>query len=105
MLHNSPIAAWATGKSVYKISRRREYGPGASSTQVRDVKKAGVWTEQPVDSMAKRELQENIAGWAEEVKAYSAEINEAQIKIVAWRETIKQTTEEEVRFSFSPHSS
>ena len=105
MLHNSPIAAWATGTSVYKISRRREYGPGASSTQVRDVRKAGIWTEQPVDSTAKRELQRNIAGWAEEVKAYSAEINEAQIKIEAWRETIKQTTEEEVRFSFSPHSS
>lgn len=105
MLHNSPIAAWATGKSVYKISRRREYGTGASSTQVRAIKKASVWTEQPVDSSAKRELQGNIAGWAEEVKAYSAEINEAQIKIVAWRETVKQTAEEEVGSSFSPHSS
>ena len=101
MLQNSPIAAWATGKSVYKISRRREYGSGASSTQVRAVRKASVWTEQPVDITAKRELQEKIAGWTEEVKAYEAEINEAQTKILAWRETIQQTTEEEVGFNFS----
>ena len=99
MLHNSPIAAWATGKSVYKISRRREYGSGASSTQVRAFKKATIWTEQPVDSMAKRELQENIAGWAEEVKACNAEIDEAQIKIEAWRESMMQAAEEEVGFS------
>ena len=104
MLQNSPIAAWATGKSVYKISRRREYGPGASSTQVRAVRKASIWTEQPVDITAKRELQENIAGWAEEVKGCTAEIHEAQTKILAWRETIQQTTEEEVGFNFSPHS-
>ena len=104
MLQNSPIAAWATGKSVYKISRRREYGPGASSTQVRALNKASIWTEQPVDTTAKRELQENIAGWAEEVKACAAEINEAQTKIHAWREKIKQHAEEEVRSNLSPHS-
>ena len=105
MLHNSPIAAWATGKSSYKISRRREYGSGASSTQVRAVKRARIWTEQPVDTTAKRELQENIAGWAEEVKGYNADIEEAQTKIHAWRETIQETTKEEVGFNFSPHSS
>ena len=105
MLQNSPIAAWATGRSIYKISRRREYGPGATSTQVRAVGKAKIWTEQPVDTTAKRELQEKIAGWTEEVKSFTAEINEAQTKILAWRETIQQTTEEEVGFNFSPHSS
>ena len=102
MLHNSPIAAWATGKSVYKISRRREYGSGASSTLVRALRKATIWTEQPVDSMAKRELQENIAGWMEEVATFNAEIGEAQIKIEAWRESIKQTIEEEVSFGCPP---
>ncbi len=100
MLQNSPIAAWATGKSSYKITRRREYGPGASSTQVRAVRKASTWTEQPVDITAKRALQENIAGWAEEVKAYTAEIQEAQTKILVLRETIQTTSEEEVGLEF-----
>ena len=105
MLQNSPIAAWATGRSSYKITRRREYGPGASSTQVRAVRKASIWTEQPVDSTAKRALQENIAGWAEEVKACAADIEEAQTKILLWREQIQAIGKEEVGLNLSAHLS
>lgn len=82
MLQDSPIQSWITSKSHYRISRRREYGPGAVSTQVRDLKPAQIWTSQPVDLTAKRELQENIEGWGEEVKSIAGSIEnmKAQIK-------------------------
>ena len=97
MLHNSPISAWVTSKSSYKISRRREYGPGATSTQVKAVRRATVWTEQPVDLTAKRRLQGDIAGLNEEVEACNTEIKGAQTRIVAWREAIQKAGEEEVK--------
>jgi hypothetical protein len=99
MLQNSPISAWVTSKSSYKFNRRREYGPGATSTQVKAVRKAAVWTEQPVDLTAKKALQESIAGLNEEVAACSAQIGEAQTRILAWRDSIQTASEEEVRCS------
>lgn len=70
MLQNSNIGSWVAGKSSYQITRRIEYGPGASSTRVRDIRKASIWTDQPVDLTAKRELQSNIEGWSEELLAF-----------------------------------
>lgn len=83
MLQNSNIGSWVAGKSSYQITRRSEYGPGATSTRVRDIRKASIWTDQPVDLTAKRELQSNIEGWSDELlafkrqqDAYQAERNE-----------------------------
>ena len=66
MLQDSAIGSWVTGRASFQITRRREYGPGATSTRVRDYRKATVWTNQPVDVAAKRDLQESIQGWREE---------------------------------------
>jgi len=98
MIQRSNIQSWVTGKSSYRITRRREYGPGATSTQVRDLKRAVVWTEQPVDLTAKRELQENITGWTEEVEAAKEEVRGLQTRVLAYREAIQKATDEEVRF-------
>lgn len=102
LLHNSPIQSWVTSKSCYKISRRREYGPGATSTLVRDTRRASVWTDQPVDLTAKRELQENIQGWTEEVASLQAEIDGDQKKILAYRNAINTNSEEGVCLSADP---
>ena len=81
MLQNSPIQTWVTRKSVYRIVRRREYGPGAVSGSVRDTPSAVVWTDQPVDLRAKRELQENIAGWEEEAQAIRKKLEVMQVQL------------------------
>ena len=103
-LQKSDVSAWVTGKSSYRITRRREYGPGATSTQVRNLKKATFWTDQPIDLTAKRELQEKIEGWTEEIKAIDAENRETQTKIQAYREAIEKAAQEEARplFLFRP---
>ena len=96
LLQKSPIQSWATNKSTYKIVRRREYGPSAMSTSVRNVRRASVWTDQPVDLTAKRELQENIQGWTEEVTSFQAESDGDQKKILAYRDAIHADSEEMV---------
>ena len=96
LLQNSPIQSWATNKSTYKISRRREYGPSASSTLVKSIRRASIWTDQPVDLTAKRELQENIQGWTEEVASFQAESDGDQKKILAYRDDIHSDSEEGV---------
>ncbi len=96
ILQNSPIESWVTSKSSYKIVRRREYGPSATSTQVRDVRKAQIWTDQPVDLRAKHELQENIEGWGEEVASYRRQCDEIQAKIVRLRDEKQKNEDEQV---------
>lgn len=97
-LQNSPIDSWLTSKSSYNIVRRREYGPDATSTRVREVRRATVWTDQPVDLAAKRELQENIQGWGEELASFREKNSEAQAEIVRLRDDIRERNQEIVRF-------
>lgn len=97
MLQGSPIQSWITSKSHYRINRRREYGPGAVSTQVRDLKPAQIWTSQPVDLTAKRELQENIEGWGEEVKSIAGSIENIKAQIKQMRDEKEGLEREQVR--------
>lgn len=62
-LENSSLSSWVAGKRTYQVTRRREYGPGATSTRVRGVRPAQKWTTQPVDGVVKRELRQNIDIW------------------------------------------
>ncbi|KAL8790639.1 MAG: hypothetical protein Q9213_000487 [Squamulea squamosa] len=94
MLQNGPIENWVTKRSSYKIVRRREYGPSATSTNVRDVRQAQVWTNQPVDMRAKRDLQENIEGWTGEITDFKNEIATAQNDIEELRTNIREKQEE-----------
>ena len=65
-LQNSNLSQWVTSRSVYRVMRRREYGPSAVSTTVRELRRAQFWTNQPVDFTLKRELGQRIAQWEEE---------------------------------------
>ena len=85
-LRESRINNWATSKASYQVVRRREYGPEAVSTRVRDIKPAQAWTNQPVDMSAKRELQENIEGWQAEVDSYKRQIDEHKQEVAQLRE-------------------
>jgi hypothetical protein len=79
-LSQSPISSWVSGQRAYDIIRRREYGPSATSTRVKDVSHARVWTNQSIDLGAKRELQDNIAGWTEEMAELKAQSQELNVK-------------------------
>ncbi|KAL4924031.1 uncharacterized protein BDV17DRAFT_223840 [Aspergillus undulatus] len=86
-LESSPIASWVSHRQAYQITRRREYGPGAISTRVRQVRAAKFWTSQPVDALAKRELQRRI----QELRSEASEIRET---MESDRATLTQLGEE-----------
>ena len=94
LLQNGPIENWVTKRSSYKIVRRREYGPSATSTNVRDVRRAQVWTNQPIDIRAKRDLQENIEGWTGEITEFQSQVATAQKEIEELRDTVRETQDE-----------
>lgn len=57
-LQNSQkINTWATGRTYFRVIRRREYGPDATTTSTRKVNQGTFWTDQPVDTSEKAELQ------------------------------------------------
>ncbi|PLB49249.1 P-loop containing nucleoside triphosphate hydrolase protein [Aspergillus steynii IBT 23096] len=67
-MENGSISSWVAGKQSYQVSRRREYGPSATSTRVRQVRPARVWTSQPVDTMAKQDLIQAVSALKEELR-------------------------------------
>ncbi|KAI9841244.1 MAG: Structural maintenance of chromosomes protein 5 [Sclerophora amabilis] len=94
-LQNSSLSSWVSGKSSFQITRRREYGPGATSTRVRDLKRAQVWTSQPVDVGARRDLQKQIAEWDEDLKELKQQVVEANEKLGELRREYKALEDEE----------
>lgn len=55
------INSWATGQTYFRVIRRREYGPDATTTSTRKISPGRFWTDQPVDSDEKVELQRKLA--------------------------------------------
>lgn len=94
MLQRSQLSSWVTSNFVYRITRRREYGDGATSTRTVQVKPARVWTNQPVDVTIGRDIQERIAAWEEEVEACRVEVEGIKPHIAAFREEYKAHKEE-----------
>ena len=84
-IERSPVASWVTGKTSYQITRRREYGPSATSTRTRAVRDATVWTNAPVDSTAMNDLQHQIDGWEEQMRVLQKRNEDAQTEIIQLR--------------------
>ncbi|KAK2747167.1 Structural maintenance of chromosomes protein 5 [Myotisia sp. PD_48] len=80
-IENSNITTWVAGNKYYSVIRRREYGSGATSTRVRALRPAHVWTNQPVDATAKQELQSNIAEWKQQFQEASTQEQEERSRL------------------------
>ena len=95
-IQKSAIDNWVTSKSMYRIVRRREYGPSATTATVRNIRKAQKWTDQPVDMSAKQKLQEDIQGWTEETASLDQQNRELQIELEAIRDRITDIKQQHV---------
>lgn len=62
------INTWATGQTYFRVIRRREYGPDATTTSTRKVNQGRFWTEQPIDTEEKVEIQRKISEKLEQKK-------------------------------------
>lgn len=75
------ITSWVSGKHSYQISRRREYGPSATSTRTRQVRRAQAWTTQPVEASTKHELQQRIQILRDELREFDEKAEAGRAKL------------------------
>jgi hypothetical protein len=95
-LEEGLMSSWVSGKRSYQVTRRREYGPGATSTRVREIKPAQMWTEQPVDVSLKREHQQNIMLWNEQLQDIKEKLESERAAVLKIREEHEQAEREMV---------
>ncbi|KAK0662023.1 Structural maintenance of chromosomes protein 5 [Lasiodiplodia hormozganensis] len=93
-LKTSPIQRWVAGQRSYQVSRRREYGDQAVSVVVRQVRRARVWTDQPVDIGVEREHQTRIREINRDLHEFSEASSDLTNKIRANAEKISQLESE-----------
>ena len=60
VVSSGAVKSWVSGKHSYAIVGRAEYGPGATSTTTKIIGSSKYWTDQPVDSSARREMETKI---------------------------------------------
>lgn len=53
------INCWASNRTLYRRTHRKEYGDAGKSTTSRDIQVAAFWKDQPVDSAERTELRES----------------------------------------------
>lgn len=75
------IGTFAAGRNSYRVTRRREYGAGAASTRVRTVGRGQFWTNQPVDSAEKAELNRRLAEVKNEVHELKTQMDELKAEL------------------------
>ncbi|KAJ9155281.1 Structural maintenance of chromosomes protein 5 [Pleurostoma richardsiae] len=97
ILQGEAISSFATGSTFYRITRRREYGPGASSTRTTKIGPGQYWTDQPVDTAEKAELERRLVENQrdiEELKHALAELRQKNTELADTEREIKSKIEE-----------
>jgi hypothetical protein len=79
ILAGGKINNFAAGRSLYRVTRRKEYGPKAESTRTSQFERGKYWTDEPVEKPHLDELQrksEQVGKEIDELKERFKEINE-----------------------------
>ncbi|KFY86372.1 hypothetical protein V500_07669 [Pseudogymnoascus sp. VKM F-4518 (FW-2643)] len=80
-LTSSAVSTFVTGRSHYSVQRRREYGPGATSTTTKSIQNARYWTGQPIDTNDKHELEETVKGLRENFEVMKVDSGKLKEKL------------------------
>lgn len=91
------MVSFATGKTYYRITRRREYGPGATSTMSKSIQNGRFWSDEPVDASAKTELEQRAKECQREVDGLRQQLKETETKMAELQEKTNEVEEEKVR--------
>lgn len=87
------INSFATGNTMYRITRRREYGPGATSTMSRAIRPGTYWTDEPLDLAAKNELEQRLQQCETDFAEMRQRNDEFKAKAAALKERIDEVKE------------
>ncbi|KAI0476179.1 hypothetical protein GGR56DRAFT_665927 [Xylariaceae sp. FL0804] len=78
------ISQWAAGNNMYRVTKRKEYGPDAVSTTSKKINPGSFWTDRPVDDSEKTRLQREkteLEAEIDEVKREAKELREKALDI------------------------
>lgn len=90
------INSFACGTSMYRITRRKEYGPGATSTMSRTIRTGQFWKDEPLDTSAKTELEQRLRERESEFAEMKKRNGEITAKEQALGEKVTEIEEEVV---------
>lgn len=99
ILQHGKLSQFVAGKSIYSVSRRREYGPQAVSTTTKSVTRAMHWVDGPVDTAAREAIESQINSLDEELAALKSEISPLKEKLSELRTAEKDLDGERVSTS------
>ncbi|KUI74467.1 Structural maintenance of chromosomes protein 5 [Cytospora mali] len=91
------INSFACGNSMYRITRRKEYGPGATSTMSRTIQPGRFWKDEPLDTAAKSELEQRIQEYDRDYVEMKQQNDEISTKRKALNEKVGEIQEELTR--------
>ncbi|KAI1080256.1 P-loop containing nucleoside triphosphate hydrolase protein [Whalleya microplaca] len=94
IMRTERIPSWAAGTTMYRISRRREYGASAISTTTRKISAGRFWTNQPVDDTEKRTLERRVNELTDELDEMKRAVKETRQKMAEIVETEKPIQDE-----------
>ena len=94
------ISNWATGSTMYRITRRREYGAGAISTMARKVTPGSFWKDQAPDDGERVRLQEHHDALDNEVRKLRTLFEETKERLKGVAEGEGDVREEIVSMPF-----
>ena len=67
------IPSWSAGTRMYRVTRRREYGPSATSTTTRTILPGRFWTDQPVDDGERADIERRMQEILQELEMLKQE--------------------------------
>ena len=91
---NSMLRAWNTGRTASRVTRRAEYGPGATSTSTNTIKPAQYWTDQPVSSTAKMKVERELEVLKATFEGMKAENTPLKSELETLRSLLDESNEE-----------
>lgn len=91
------INSWATGRQLYRVSRRKDLGPGAVSTMTRGIQQGMFWTDQPVDEAEKNEIRRKISEVEAEWDILKAKNTEVREQMAGFTNSKKEINDDLVR--------
>lgn len=96
LIDGQTINTFITGKTSYRITRRKEYGPGATSTTTKTIQPGNFWTDEPIDGSVKAELQEQLRKCQIAAQEFRSHMDELKAKRDNLNRQILDVKEEKV---------
>lgn len=101
LMNGERITQWATGQTMYRITRRREYGAGAVSTTTRRVTPGSFWKDQAPDDSERTRLLERKSALSSEYKELLKQEEGLKNRLTSFDEGEKQVRAEIVSVIYS----